>query len=268
MPALTAYVNGIGLLGPGLSDWPSSLPVLAGGAPYVPQPTLLPVPAALPAAERRRTGTIVKLALAVGFEATSTAEMDPATLTTVFSSSGGDGRNCHEICEVLASSDRQVSPTRFHNSVHNASAGYWSIATGATPASNAICAFDASFAAGLLEALALIAVERKSVLLIAYDASYPEPLRSKRPILDSFAVALVLAPVEHGRSLARLSAAVIEAKTDSPDAFMPESKLEALRSAIPAARSLPLLRRLARREPGPALLDYLDAQWVAVEVSF
>jgi len=112
------------------------------------------------------------------------------------------------------------------------------------------------------------------VLLVAYDASYPEPLRSKRPIRDSFAVALVLTPsinsgaLENGRSWARLSATVVEAKTDPPGARMPESELEALRSAIPAARSLPLLRRLARREPGPALLDYLDAQWVAVEVSF
>jgi hypothetical protein len=161
-----------------------------------------------------------------------------------------------------------LSPTRFHNSVHNAAAGYWSIATGATPASTAICAFDASFAAGLLESLALIAVERTSVLLIAYDASYPEPLRSKRPILDSFAVGLVLTPMKHPGSFARLSATVVEKNPDVAETLLSEPELERLRSTIPAARGLPLLQRLARREPGVVLLEYLSPQRLAVEISF
>ena len=56
------------------------------------------------------------------------------------------------------------------------------LATGATAAANSLCAHDASFAAGLLEALCQVAVEHTAVLLIAYDASYPEPMRSVRPI--------------------------------------------------------------------------------------
>ena len=43
------------------------------------------------------------------------------------------------------------------------------------------------------------------MLLIAYDASYPEPLRSVRPIPDAFAVALVLAPEARAGALARLT---------------------------------------------------------------
>jgi hypothetical protein len=263
MQPLTACVEGIGLLGPGFNDWPTGSRVLAGSTPYVPQPTVLPAPAALPPAERRRTGAIVKLALAVGFEAASRADVDPAMLATVFTSSGGDGENCHEICKVLASDDRQVSPTRFHNSVHNAAAGYWSIATGATRSSNVICAFDASFGAGLLEALAQVTVDRTAVLLIACDASYPPPLYAKRPIPDAFGVALLLAPEPRATSLGRLSVML----TDSVACRMPHPRIEALRSSIPAARSLPVLRRLARREPGLAVIDYLDAQRVAVEVA-
>ena len=263
MTPLTAYLNGIGLLGPGISDWPSGALVLAGASRYAPQPTVLPAPAALPAAERRRTGAIVKLALAVGVEATSRAAVDPATLPSVFCSSGADGQNCHEICEALASGERQLSPTRFHNSVHNAPAGYWSIATGATPPSNALCVFDASFAAGLLDALVQVVVDRRAVLLIAYDASYPQPLHAKRPIADAFAVALVLAPGAGAASSARLTAAF----TDAPADGIPEPQLEALRSSIPAARCLPLLRRLARRETGRTVIDYLGAQRLAVEVA-
>ncbi|MGH8323115.1 MAG: beta-ketoacyl synthase chain length factor, partial [Steroidobacteraceae bacterium] len=182
MTPLSAYVRGIGLLGPGLDDWLTGAPVLAGVTAYVPRATVLPTPAALPPAERRRTGTVVRLALAIGFEAVSRAGMTPAQLPTVFSSSGGDGYNCHEICQTLASGDRQLSPTRFHNSVHNAASGYWSIAASATPPSNVLCAFDGSFAAGLLEALTQVVVERTAVLLIAYDVGYPQPLRAVRPI--------------------------------------------------------------------------------------
>ena len=71
----------------------------------------------------------------------------------------------HQICEALARPEREVSPTSFHNSVHNAPAGYWSIATGSRLASTSICAYDVSFAAGLLEAAAYATVEHQPVML-------------------------------------------------------------------------------------------------------
>lgn len=261
MRMLSAYATGIGFLGPGFVDWPSALPVLAGSAPYVALPTVLPVPVVLPPAERRRTGRVVKLALAVGLEATSRAGEDPATLRSVFSSSSGDGDNSHSLCETLAS-DRQVSPTKFHNSVHNAAAGYWSIATGAKAASNALCAYDASFAAGLLEALIQVIVDQTTVLLVAYDASYGEPMHAKRPIADALGVALVLAPESNASSIARITVAF----TDSPADRIEDAQLEALRVSIPAARSLPLLRQIAGRERGRVTIDYMDGQQLAVEV--
>ncbi|HVS77508.1 MAG TPA: beta-ketoacyl synthase chain length factor, partial [Steroidobacteraceae bacterium] len=117
---LSACVRGVGLLGPGLADWQSGAPVIAGSVPYLPCPTVLPVPQALPAAERRRTGATVRLAIGVAQQAVAGAAIDPVSLAAVFASSGGDGVICHEICETLATEDRQISPTRFHNSVHNA----------------------------------------------------------------------------------------------------------------------------------------------------
>jgi beta-ketoacyl synthase-like protein len=262
MTPLTGYIEGIGVLGPGLADWPSAAAVLSATAPYVAAATVLPTPLCLPPAERRRTGAVVKLALAIGFEATTRAGSDRSSLATVFSSSGGDGSNCHEICQVLASSQRQLSPTRFHNSVHNVAAGYWSIAAAATAAANVLCAFDASFGAGLLEALTQVAVERIPLLLLAYDTQYPEPLRSKRPIPDAFGVALVLAPDARAPAVARLTAVLTETGADR----MSESHLEELRLAIPAARSLPLLSKLARRESGRVILDYLPHTRLALEV--
>ena len=263
MSALEAGIAGIGVLGPGLPDWPAAARVLTEGSPWEAAPTVLPPPLCLPSAERRRTGAVVRLTLAVGLEATGRAGVDPAGLPTVFTSSGGDGQTCHEICEALATVERQLSPIRFHNSVHNAPAGYWGIATGATAAANSLCAYDASFAAGLLEALCQVAVEHTPVLLIAYDASYPEPIRSVRPIPDAFGVALLLVPGAGTRAVARLGLTMC----DGPADRMTNPALERLRSSIPAARSLPLLAQLARGAPGRVLIDYLDGACIALEVS-
>jgi hypothetical protein len=263
MSALTAWVDGVGVLGPGIPDWPSAMRVLSGAAPWQPATAVLPAPQCLGGAERRRIGPLVRLTLAVGLEAASGAAADPRRLPAVFASSGSDGENCHDICEVLATADRQVSPTRFHNSVHNAAAGYWGIATGATEASNALCAHDASFAAGLLEALCQVAVEHTSVLLIAYDAPYPEPVRSMRPIPETFGVALVLAPVMGPASLARLEVA----RCAAAGRGMEDAALEALRLGVPAARSLPLLAHLARRATGRVHIEYLAGESLAVDVT-
>jgi hypothetical protein len=263
MTALTAWIESVGVLGPGLPDWPSAVPVLAGRAPYESRATVIPPLTCLPTAERRRTGKVVRLALTVGLEAVARAGADAAALPAVFTSSGGDGENCHEICQVLAGAERQISPTRFHNSVHNAASGYWGIATGATAASNALCAHDASFAAGLLEALVALRVDETAVLLIAYDADYPEPMRSVRPIPDAFGVALLLTPDLRPGSLARLTAALNAA----PAEILHDRQLEELRAQVPAARSLPLLRRIARAEPGAVAVDYLEKQRLVIEVS-
>ncbi|MGO9513865.1 MAG: beta-ketoacyl synthase chain length factor [Steroidobacteraceae bacterium] len=259
---IAAYVGGVGVLGPGLNNWPDTAAVLSGQRPYEPAPTILPMPTLLPAAERRRTGRVVKLAMAVALEATMRAGAEPAHLASVFSSSGGDGHNCHEICQALALDTREISPTRFSNSVHNAAAGYWSIATGAKRESTVLCAFDASFCAGLLESLVQVVVDEESLLLIAYDAEYPDPLRAKRPVPDAFGSALVLTPHRQPGSLARIEAALEREPVDS----LADPELEALRISIPAARCLPLVRQLAMRTPGRVVLEYLDGLNTRVQV--
>ncbi len=258
-----AHIAAVGLLGPGLRDWPAAAEVLAGRAAWQPAPTVLAAPQILPPAERRRTGRMVTLALTVGLEAVATAGTDAATLATVFSSSSGDGLNCHQICQALASEDRQISPTRFHNSVHNAAAGYWSIATGATAPASVLCAHDASFSAGLLEAVVQVAVERIACLLIAYDTDYPAPLRSARPVPDAFGVALLLTPEPAPGRFGRLSLQLIQACADR----LHDPALEALRASIPAARSLPLLTAIARGQGGRVVLDYLDGTQLAADLA-
>jgi hypothetical protein len=236
--------------------------VLAGESPYRAAPTVVPAPALLPPNERRRSGTAVKIALTIGAAALEACGREAAGIATVFATSAADGDTCHAICETLAGPERLISPTRFHNSVHNASAGYWSIATRSMAPSTSVCGYDASFGAGLLEACALVRALGEAVLLVAYDAPYPEPLWAKRPVADAFGTALVLSPAA-GRGLARLD---LELGAQAPST-LEDAALETLRRGIPTARCLPLLGLLARGEPGTVVLDYLDELRLAVALA-
>ncbi len=263
MRSLTAYIEGIGLLGPGLINWPSSQPILSGLHAYQSQKTILPSPELLPSAERRRSGAAVKLTLATGLEAITAAGVNAATLPSIFSASGGDGDNCHAICEMLASDDRQISPTRFHNSVHNAAAGYWSIATGAMTPSSVLSAYDASFSAGLLEAMTQVVIDNTRAILLACDTRYPEPLHSARPISDALGISLVLAPQQTSKALAKITLSFTKSNADQ----MNNADLELLRTTIPAARGLPLLQAIALQQPIQVILDYLGSTRIAVDIT-
>jgi hypothetical protein len=268
VPTLEVSVQGIGLLGPGLSDWASGAPVLAGLQPWQQGPTVIPPPARLPPTERRRAGAIVKLGFAVAEQAVAAAGADAASLATVFTSSSADTANCHALCEALAQPERVVSPTRFTNSVHNAAAGYWHIAAGSRAASTSLAAFDGSFGAGLLEAAAQVVATGQPVLLVAADLPYPEPLNAARPLPDAFGIALVLGPAggaSPGAGLARLGVHLVPGGTVHPTACE-HTGLDALRRAIPAARGLPLLQALARGEATGVTLDYLDGLALGVSI--
>jgi hypothetical protein len=259
------YVDGVALLGPGLQGWAASRAVLAGIAPYVEAPTVVPPSPLLPANERRRTVQTVKLVLAVGAEAIENARCDAVTLATVFTSSGGDGDTIDDILATLASADPEVSPTRFHNSVHNAPAGYWGIATRSRAPSSSLCFHDWSFTGGLLEAAAQASVDDCIVGLIAYDLPYPEPLHGVRPIGAVFATALVLAPRPSATSLARLD---IDLGRELGEATaLAEAGLEAVRQTVPAARSLPLLAALARQAPATVILEYVSGNQLRLSLA-
>ncbi len=259
------YLEGIGLCGPGLDGWAASLPILAGLQDYAATPTRVPPSLLLPPNERRRAVQTVKIALAVGTEAFAMSGRDPAQTASIFTSSGGDGNTIDDIMSVLASANRELSPTRFHNSVHNAPSGYWGIANAARAPSSSLCCHDGSFAAGLLEAAVQAVTEQRAVVLIAYDVCYPAPLSLVRPIGAAFGAALVLSPEFSDAAFACLE---LQLEPESVESEIFSAALEALRKTIPAARGLPLLAALASGRAAEAVtLEYLDDLALRVEVS-
>lgn len=260
---LQLRICGVGVRGPGLIDWAQAKLLFRGDAAYRFEPMVKAMPDMLPAAERRRSSDSVRLAIEVAQQAVRDAGIDAATLANVFSASDSDGRIIHDICEALAQDERHVSPTAFHNSVHNAPAGYWSIATGCHAASTSLSAYDLSFAAGLIEAATQVVADGRDVLLVACDLPLPPPLHALRPIDQPFAAALVLAPVRQQPDPPAWELTIAPPHASQVDT---SEAPECLRTN-PAARCWPLLASLARGTAGAAhvRLAYFDNQTLVLK---
>jgi hypothetical protein len=259
------YIEAVGCCAPGLDGWACAQPVLRGEQAYVRAELPALAPERLPANERRRATPGVRLAFRVAEDALSADGRSPAPLASVFASSDGDTHIVHRICLALTASRRVVSPTDFHNSVHNAAAGYWSIAAGARLPSVSLSAGHASFAAGLLEAGGLATAEDLDCLLVTFDLQPPGPLLACWPIVDPAAVALILSPRRSAGAIATLRIGLDPCSAETGTG-MDDAALEALRLGNPAARALPLLAQIARRESGTLLLDGAGAQRLRLEL--
>ena len=208
---MNIFVEAVGVLAPGLNDWNSAKPVLGGTQSYVAAPLDVATPTCLPSAERRRSSANVRLAIAVAEQALSQTALSPQNMPMVFSSREAAGVITHQICEVLAG-NREVSPTQFHNSVHNAPSGYFSIAMNARLAATSVCRGPWSFAAGLLNAAAQALADNVPVLYVCYDSPMPAPLSDVMPILESTAIALVVTPNASAQSLAEWEITLVPGK--------------------------------------------------------
>ncbi|HSS06978.1 MAG TPA: beta-ketoacyl synthase chain length factor [Rhodanobacteraceae bacterium] len=263
MDALIVYVDGIGFWAPGIADWPSFERALERDDYVVPETTARPSPAALPPTERRRAPEPVLIASEAAGQACAMAARDASTLASVFTSTHGDLAITDAMCATLAADPRELSPTRFHNSVHNAPAGYWTVAAHCHAPATAISAERGSFAAGLFEAALEVAAEGESVLLGAYDIAAHGPLAEVAPSALPFATAFVLSATHSERSIARLSLRTTSlATTDATP-----SSLAPLRGNPMGAQALPLLVALARREPATIVIASGAGTALAVEVT-
>lgn len=252
-PVLSAGIAGIGFWTRGLPSWAAARAYLADSPPSNGMPPAdapaRPSPQLLAPNERRRAPETVAVALEVALAACTAAGCDPATLSSVFASTHGDLAITDYMCQTLASDPHSLSPTRFHNSVHNAAAGYWTIGTGAMAPATAISAYDASFAQGLLEALAQLATGTDAVLLVGYDGASAGPLAevSRSQGLLGGALLLVADPRP---GMPRLRASLQETTDISVDNDGALSRLAAGNAMLPM---LPLFEALALLRPHAAI---------------
>jgi len=265
---MEVFVAGLGVLAPGLEGWPEAAAVLRGEQPRAARELVLAAPDILAGRERRRSTETTRLALNAAQEAVRQSGHPATDLAAVFGSANGSGLEAHLILQALTEPDMPVSPTLFHNSVHNSAVGYWCIATGCHRPSTSIACHDVTFPAALLKAAAQAKTEDSGVLLTVSDCPLPAPLSGKRPIEAAFAVALVLTPKRERRSLFRLGLAWRKAAADDAVTPLREPRdLVALWQGNPAARALPLLQSFACGSKAALTLAYPEGGRLLREVA-
>jgi hypothetical protein len=184
----------------------------------------------------------------------------------VFASTHGDLAISDYMCATLVDTPALISPIKFHNSVHNAAAGYWSIGTSSHASYTAISAFHHTFGVGLLETAVQIACEQQPVLYVAFDVESKGALSTMAPSRGLLGVALVLAPVSAARPGGRRLTLRIAA--DEP------SKATSARSAAAAlvadnalAPCMPLMEALATDAPATLQLTLGERTALNIQVS-
>ncbi len=204
-------IAGAGIWSQTFGNWDEFRDVLAGRA--VEAGGALK-PELIPARERRRAPAAVKMAVEVMDQACRMADIDPTEVATVFGSGMGDMQITDYICRTLADAPRMMSPTKFHNSVHNASTGYWSIATGSHFAANAISAYSDTVAASLLEGAVQAVEEELPVLVALEELAAPQPFRSIIDVDEPLAAAMLLTP--KGYAAAPLASLELDVRAEEP----------------------------------------------------
>jgi hypothetical protein len=261
-------IRGIGLWAPGVPAWAQARALIAAGQDWPAADAGRPAPSLIAANERRRAPETVLLAIAVAEQACADAGIEPAGVASVFVSTYGDLAINHYMCSVLAEDPAQLSPTRFHNSVHNAPSGYWSIATGAMAPTTAIAASRYSFATALLESAAQIRELAAPVLLVAYDGAGQGPMAAMVDSAVPFGCALLLDAADRadiGAGARRLRLAVRDGACEPSPGRHPG--LRQLASANPTARdAAALLEALARDGGGDCRLPLSPALHMEVEI--
>lgn len=134
--------------------------------------TAAPLLTELPPMTRRRIDPLGRAALQVAFWAQGAALTGPV----VFASRWGEIARSVSLLRQLASGE-PLSPTAFSLSVHNASSAIYSIARGDTSNYTAISAGPCSAAAGVSEALGLLADGAQQVLMVSVESALPDPYR-------------------------------------------------------------------------------------------
>lgn len=244
MTALTATIESVGYWNNGLPSWSHACDFVVTGA--LPESAATkPSPQLLAPNERRRAPESVAVALDVALAACAAAGRDAATLPSVFTSTHGDLSITDYMCAMLVDEPRAISPTKFHNSVHNAAAGYWTIGAHCMQAATAISAYDASFAEGLLEALMQLDAGAEAVLLVGYDTGSIGPLLSVHNASGLLGGALVLSRSNNGP---RMTVKLVDGEADTPGVLGRHA------GSNPMAPMLPLFDALAAHAPHATLL--------------
>lgn len=234
------YVSGVGFWSPAYCD-------AAAWCRREPDASIeRPIAAPLEGPLRRRSSELTRMAVDVLVQAAEQAGLDAGSVPTIWATAHGEHATALRLLAMMHRGEGKLSPTHFHNSVHNTAGGYASIATGNTASSTTLTGGDELVAASLLEALCRVEVDGKPVVLVLAD----EPLKAPFSRPDTHAPLALSFTLSHDPSgaIAMLSGM----RRGGVAALKPEQHFGTLHIAA----AIPLLEHVVQGRPGTVALEF------------
>jgi len=243
------HVAGLALWAPGIA---SPLPMVRGQRdPTVQEPACELLPPRL----ARRASLLTRMMLAVATEAGTSAGVNLCSVATVFGTARGEVEMLDALLEMLTS-DGQLSPIRFHNSVYNTASGHFSKAADNHGFSTTLAVGDDTVAVALIEAGCLLRERAEVVLIVVGDDAVSIPFIRREGAQPLAAAICLTRDRPAGESFGTL-AIVGRCRAPSSRADIPTQFAD-----NPIAPVLPLLSALQHRRAGEIAFGGGDSGWL------
>ncbi len=234
------YVCGLGLWAPGHADPAAWCLRKEDPSVEVPEATLLTH------ALRRRASHLTRMGVEVLQQAISRGGRDSTNTPSVWATAHGEHETALAILGMMQRGEGKLSPTQFHNSVHNTASGYASIAAGNCVASTTLTGGSELVATTFLEGMCLLEAGESDVVLVLADEPLRRPFDQHTPGA-SLALSFCLSARRHG---------AIAVLADLRRHHAPPIKRHERFGSLYVSAALPLLERIVLGEPGIVALEF------------
>jgi hypothetical protein len=185
------------------------------------------------------------MAVEVLQQAAAHARADLASIPTVWATAHGEHTPAIKLLQMMRRGEGKLSPTQFHNSVHNTAGGYASIAAENVSPSTTLTGGRELVASALLEAWCLVEASGSDVALVLADEVLQPPF-DQSDIRMPLAIAMLLSQQP------RDALAVLTDLRRAPIAGVPDRDPF---GHLYVSGALPLLEQIVRRQPGCVALE-------------
>jgi hypothetical protein len=177
------YVRGIGF-------WTTGYPSVTAWMENRPQPEAeKPEASLLQGPLSRRATPLTRMSVEVMQQALEMGKADAASTPSVWGTAHGEHSTAIGLLGMMLKGEGKLSPTKFHNSVHNTPSGYASIAAKNRSASTTLTGGAELVASAFCEAGAMVSDLNRDVVLVLADEPLMAPFDSPdsaRPLATSF----------------------------------------------------------------------------------
>ncbi len=201
----------------------------------------------LEGALRRRASPLTRMSVEVFEQAANASTFDPTAVPTIWATAHGEHDTAIKLLKMMRRGEGKLSPTHFHNSVHNTPSAYASIAESNSSASTTLTGGPELVASSLLEAFCQLEAGAGEVVVVLADEPLQAPF-DRQDMQAPLALAFCLSSEREGASVVFAGL-----RREALPAIKPHERL----GGFYVSAGLPLLERAIARKPGTIALEIL-----------